>query len=154
MNENYTILIVEDDPNDILFFKRALNKNGINNPICTLPDGEEAIMYLKGMAQYADRSAHPFPGVIILDLKMPRKSGLEVLQWLKDHPKYRVIPTIVFTSSKLNEDVIKAYGLGANSYMVKPSSFDDLQQMMKTAHQYWSFCLKPDPNDGALKTIE
>jgi len=153
MDQHYTILIVEDDPNDVLFLKRALKKNGIENPVCTLPDGEEAIAYLCGKGKYADRMAHPFPRVIILDLKMPRKSGLEVLEWLKEHPQYRVIPTIVLTSSKLNEDVAQAYGLGANSYMVKPSNFDDLQAMMKTAHEYWSLCLKPETQDLALKTI-
>lgn len=144
MNENYTILIVEDDPNDVLFLKRALKKNGINNPVCTLPDGEEAIAFLSGSGKYSDRMAYPFPRVIILDLKMPRKGGLEVLEWLRDHPKYRVIPTLVLTSSKLNEDVVRAYGLGANSYMVKPSNFDDLLRLMKTAHEYWSLCLKPE----------
>src|SRR5687767_6869400 len=118
MNDNYTILIVEDDPNDVLFLKRALKKSQIENPVCTLSNGEEAIAYLSGIGDYADRITHPFPKVIILDLKMPRKGGLEVLEWLRDHPQYRVIPTIILTSSKLNEDVIKAYGLGANSYMV------------------------------------
>jgi len=152
MNENYTILIIEDDPNDVLFLKRALKKNGINNPVCTLPDGEEAISFLSGSGKYSDRVAHPFPRVIILDLKMPRKTGLEVLEWLRDHPKYRVIPTIVLTSSKLNEDVVRAYGLGANSYMVKPSSFEDLQKLMKTAHEYWSLCLKPEQEED-LKSI-
>jgi CheY-like chemotaxis protein len=147
MNENYTILLVEDDPNDVLFLKRALKKNEIHNPVCALSDGEEAIAYLSGAGKYAERSVHPFPRVIILDLKMPRKSGLEVLDWLKEHPQYRVIPTIVLTSSKLNEDVVKAYGLGANSYMVKPSNFDDLQRLMKTAHEYWSLCLTPEMPD-------
>jgi CheY-like chemotaxis protein len=145
MNENYSILMVEDDPNDVLFVKRALKKNGMNNPIITLSDGEEAIAYLMGAEKYSDRNQHPFPEVIILDLKMPRKGGLEVLEWLKEHPEYRVIPTIILTSSKLNEDVVRAYGLGANSYMVKPLVFDDLQRMIKTAHEYWSFCLRPSP---------
>lgn len=146
MTDNYTILLVEDDPNDVLFLKRALSKNGIHNPVSVLSDGEEAIAYLSGGGHYSDRIKYPFPKVIMLDLKMPRRGGLEVLEWLKDHPEFRVIPTIVLTSSKINEDVIKAYGLGANSYMVKPSNFDDLQKMMKTAHDYWSLCLKPEPN--------
>lgn len=144
MTDNYTILLVEDDLNDVLFLKRALGKNAINNPVTVLPDGEEAIAYLSGVGKYADRMTHPFPKVIMLDLKMPRRGGLEVLEWLKEHPQFRVIPTIVLTSSKINEDVAKAYGLGANSYMVKPSNFDDLQKMMKVAHEYWSFCLKPE----------
>ena len=155
MNENYTILIVEDDPNDVLFLKRALKKNEIHNPVYTLSDGEEAIAYLCGMGQYADRNAHPIPKMIMLDLKMPRKGGLEVLEWLQAHEEYRVIPTIILTSSKLNEDVIKAYALGANSYLVKPSNFEDLQQMVKTAHEYWTLCTKPDskqmPQNNGVK---
>lgn len=153
MNENYTILIVEDDPNDVLFLQRALKKNQINNPTRALPDGEEAIAYLSGVGKYSDRTGYPFPRVIILDLKMPRKSGLEVLEWLKEHPQYRVIPTLVLTSSKLNEDVVKAYGLGANSYMVKPSNFDELQRLLKMAHEYWSVCLKPEMQETVLKAI-
>jgi CheY-like chemotaxis protein len=145
MIDNYTILLVEDDPNDVLFLKRALKKNGISNPISVLPDGDEAIAYLTGEGKYSDRHTYPFPKVIMLDLKMPRRGGLEVLEWLKEHPQYRVIPTLVLTSSKINEDVVKAYGLGANSYMVKPSNFEDLQQMIKVAYEYWSFCLKPEP---------
>ncbi|MEO6183085.1 MAG: response regulator [Verrucomicrobiota bacterium] len=147
MTDNYMILLVEDDPNDVLFLKRALAKNHINNPVCAVPDGDEAIAYLSGNGKYSNRIEYPFPRVIILDLKMPRRGGLEVLEWLKEHPRYRVIPTLVLTSSKINEDVIKAYGLGANSYMVKPSNFDDLQQMIKTAHDYWLYCLKPEPEE-------
>lgn len=145
MIDNYTILLIEDDPNDVLFLKRALNKNAIHNPVSVLRDGEEAIAYLSGSGPYFDRVKYPFPKVIMLDLKMPRRGGLEVLEWLKEHPELRVIPTIVLTSSKINEDVIKAYGLGANSYMVKPSNFDDLQKLIKTAYEYWSLCLKPEP---------
>ena len=147
MSDNYTILLVEDDPNDVIFLQRALQKNGIKNPVSTLSDGDEAIAYLTGAGKYLDRIKYPFPKVIMLDLKMPRRGGLEVLEWLQQHPQFRVIPTLVLTSSKLNDDVIKAYGLGANSYMVKPSNFDDLQRMMKTAYDYWSLCLKPEPPD-------
>ncbi|MEO6034446.1 MAG: response regulator [Verrucomicrobiota bacterium] len=151
MSDNYTILLVEDDPNDVLFLQRALHKNGIKNPVSVLPDGDEAIAYLTGLGKYKDRISYPFPKVIMLDLKMPRRGGLEVLEWLQHHPQYRVIPTLVLTSSKISEDVSKAYGLGANSYMVKPSNFDDLQRMMKTAYEYWSFCLKPEPSPDLLK---
>ena len=152
MSDNYTILVVEDDPNDVIFLQRALQKNGIKNPISVLSDGDEAIAYLTGAGKYLDRIKYPFPKVIMLDLKMPRRGGLEFLEWLSEHPGYRVIPTLVLTSSKLNDDVIKAYGLGANSYMVKPSNVDDLQQMMKTAYDYWSYCLTPEPPD--LQTFD
>ncbi len=143
MTDNYTILLVEDDANDVLFLLRALKKNEIFNPVSVIADGDEAISYLTGAGKYADRVTYPFPKVVLLDLKMPRRGGLELLEWLKNHPEYRVIPTLVLTSSQLDDDVVKAYGLGANSYMVKPSNFDELQRMMKTAHEFWSFCLKP-----------
>lgn len=143
--DNYTILLVEDDPNDVLFLKRALRKNEITNPVSVVSDGDEAIEYLSGGGVYADRLTYPFPKVIMLDLKMPRRGGLEVLEWLNAHPTYQVIPTLVLTSSKINEDVVRAYGLGANSYMVKPSNFEDLQRMIKIAHDYWDVCLKPEP---------
>ena len=148
MNDNYTILLVEDDPNDVVLLQRALRKNQIDNPVVALPDGDEAISYLTGAGKYSDRQVYPFPKVIMLDLKMPRRGGLEVLEWLGEHPQYKVIPTMVLTSSKINEDVMKAYGLGANSYMVKPSNFEELQRMIRTAHEYWSFCLKPEPTHG------
>ena len=130
-----------------MFLKRALSRSKINNPVAAAPDGDEAIAYLTGLGKYSNRIEHPFPRVIILDLKMPRRGGLEVLEWLKEHPRYRVIPTLVLSSSKLNEDVIRAYDLGANAYMVKPSNINDLQQMIKTAYDYWSFCLKPEPSE-------
>ncbi|MDB6053733.1 MAG: response regulator with CheY-like receiver domain and winged-helix DNA-binding domain [Verrucomicrobiales bacterium] len=144
---SFTILIVEDDPNDVLFLKRALRKNDINNPVQAVSDGAEAIAYLSGDTPYSNRQVYPFPEVIIMDLKMPRMGGLEVLEWLRAHPQFRVIPTLVLSSSKLNSDIAKAYGLGANSYMVKPANFDDLQRMIRVAHEYWTFCMKPDTTD-------
>jgi CheY-like chemotaxis protein len=143
----FTILIIEDDPNDVLFLRRALKKNDIHNPVQAVCDGAEAIAYLSGKEPYSQRQLYPFPEVIIMDLKMPRMGGLEVLEWLKAHPQFRVIPTLVLSSSKLNSDIAKAYGLGANSYMVKPANFDDLQKMIKVAHEYWTYCMKPETTD-------
>src|SRR5882672_4494493 len=95
---NDTILILEDNPDDVLLLQRALQKNNIKMPLQILSDGEEGIAYLKGEDKYADRLTFPFPRVIILDLKMPRKGGLEVLDFLSNHPDLRVIPTIVLTT--------------------------------------------------------
>src|SRR5258708_36363778 len=135
-----TILLAEDDQNDVFFLKRALKKNNIGNPVQVVKDGEEAIDYLAGNGQFADRTLFPHPAFIILDLKMPRKSGFEVLEWLKSNPEHQVVPTLVLSSSAQPEDVLRAYDLGANSFMVKQSSFENMERMVKTIHEYWSFC--------------
>jgi len=142
-DEHFTILLVEDDENDALLVQRAVRKNLITNPIHWMRDGLEALDYLKGIGKYADRQKFSFPEVIILDLKMPRMNGLELLAWIKENPEYRVIPTIVMSSSRLDEDVARSYLLGANTFMVKPSDFDVLAKMIKTIHEYWSISVKP-----------
>jgi CheY-like chemotaxis protein len=140
---NYTILLVEDEENDATLMKMAFKRNNILNPVQWVPDGLEAIAYLNGESAYADRAQYPFPEVLILDLKMPRMSGLELLSWIREHPAFRVIPTIIMTSSRLERDIEEAYNLGANTYMVKPSSFEDLGKMVKLAHDYWAVSTKP-----------
>ena len=142
-DSNYTILLVEDDENDAMLMKMAFQKNNIPNPVHWAKDGLEAIEYLNGTEVYADRKLYPFPEVLILDLKMPRMSGLELLAWIREHPEFRVIPTIIMTSSRQDLDIEKAYSLGANTYMVKPCSSEELAKMVKTAHEYWSLSVKP-----------
>lgn len=142
-DSNYTILLVEDDENDAMLVQMAFKKNNILNPIQWVKDGSEAVAYLDGEGAYADRKEHPFPEVLIVDLKMPRMSGLELLTWIRDHPEFRVIPTIIMTASKLEADIEKAYSLGANTYMVKPPSLDELAKMVKVTHEYWSLSVKP-----------
>jgi CheY-like chemotaxis protein len=131
------ILIVEDNPTDVLLIKRAIGKAGLTHPLAVIPDGDAAVAYLAGTGAYADRRAHPLPGLILLDLKLPRRSGLEVLQWLKQEPPLRRIPVVVLTSSAENRDIARAYDLGANSYLVKPVVFDELHRMMERVDQYW-----------------
>ncbi len=142
---NYTILLVEDDDNDATLVRMAFQKNAILNPVQWAKDGLEAVAYLNGDGAFANRQIYPFPEVLILDLKMPRMGGLELLGWIRDHPEYRVIPTIIMTSSRMEGDIEKAYSLGANTYMVKPASFDELARMVKSAHEYWSLSEKPKP---------
>lgn len=152
--EKFTILIVEDDPNDVLLMKRALAKTGIDNPAQVVPDGERAVEYLTGTGPYADRQKFPFPGLILTDLKMPRMSGIELLKWLKHNPHYRVIPTIVLTSSMEKSDIQQSYFYGANSYLVKPGSFEELQKMMSTIFEYWFMCrvALPEVFSGEMAT--
>jgi CheY-like chemotaxis protein len=144
MNDSdYTILLIEDEENDATLVKMAFQKNNILNPIQWVQDGLEAIAYLNGEGAYAERDKFPFPEVLILDLKMPRMNGLELLAWIREHPEYRVIPTIIMTSSRHDPDIERAYTLGANTYMVKPSSFEELAEMVRLAHDYWAASVKP-----------
>jgi CheY-like chemotaxis protein len=132
-----TILLVEDDENDVLLIQRAFRKAGIGNPLRVLGDGDVAVAYLGGEGLYADRLEWPLPGLLLLDLKLPRRSGLEVLAWLRQQPGIGRLVTVVLTSSRESADVNRAYELGANSYLVKPVLLDDLVQMVKTLDLYW-----------------
>jgi CheY-like chemotaxis protein len=142
-NSIYTILLVEDEENDAMLLKMAFKENNILNPLHWVKDGLEAIAYLNGEGVYANHALYPFPEVLIVDLKMPRMSGLELLQWIRDHPYYKVIPTIIMSSSRQDSDIEKAYELGANTYMIKPSALDELAKMVKLAHEYWAASVKP-----------
>jgi CheY-like chemotaxis protein len=135
--ERYVILLVEDDPNDIILIKRAFGKANITNRIQVVEDGEEAISYLAGKGRYGDRQNYPLPILILLDLKLPRKSGHEVLEWLRQQPMLKRLTVVVLTSSQQSSDVNRAYDLGANSYLVKPVTFDTLVEMVKGLNFYW-----------------
>jgi CheY-like chemotaxis protein len=138
MNSNpFTILHVEDDQNDILLLQRAVRKTGSNANIQAVSDGDKAVAYLSGANSYSDREKFPAPQLVLLDLKMPRKSGLEVLKWIREQPALKRLVVIVFTSSKHDEDINQAYELGANSYLVKPVGFESLMEMMKSIKSYW-----------------
>ena len=131
------ILLVEDDSNDVLLIRRAFAKAAISNPVHTVEDGDAAVAYLAGEGTYADRGDHPLPGVVLLDLKLPRRSGLEVLAWVRQVPGLRRLPIVVLTSSRESSDVNRAYDLGANSYLVKPVAFDTLTDLVRILQGYW-----------------
>lgn len=137
------ILVAEDDENDAFILKRAFKKGGIELPVHVCPDGEVAMNYLKGIGQFADRLTYPFPRVLITDLKMPRCSGFDILQWLQSHPECNLIPKIVLSASNHEVDIIKAYQLGANCYFKKPSSIEDLSRMVKIVNEFWSVAELP-----------
>lgn len=131
------VLLVEDDENDVLFVQRAFKHAGILNPLQIARHGDEAIEYLDGKGAFVDRERFPLPVFVLLDLKMPRRSGLEVLEWVKDRAGLKRIPIVVLTSSKNDADVNKAYELGVNSYLVKPVSFEGLIELVKSLQLYW-----------------
>ena len=135
--ERYTILLVEDNPNDILLIQRAFRKAQLANSIQMVENGEEAVAYLAGQGPYADRERYPLPALILLNLKLPRKSGLETLAWLRQQPGLKRLPVVVLTSSREPSDINRAYDLGANSYLTKPAALDALPDVVKILSLYW-----------------
>jgi CheY-like chemotaxis protein len=127
-----TILHVEDDPNDTLLFQHACRKAGIVFDLQAVSDGDQAMAYLRGANDFCDRSKFPLPQLILLDLKMPRVSGFDVLTWLQSQDALKGVPVIVLTSSNHDADVKRAYSLGAKSYLVKPVGFEALVELVKT----------------------
>lgn len=145
MERAMTVLLAEDNPDDALLMQRAFKSHGLMHPLRIVSDGSQAIAYLAGEGSFADRKAHPYPEMVILDLKMPRVSGFEVLAWLQAHPEMMVIPTVVWSSSADARDVKHAYCLGANAYLVKPTDFQEFKQMVADLFTFWDHCLKPAP---------
>ncbi len=139
------ILLVEDDPNDVLLIKRAFRKIKFSHSIQVVEDGEEAVAYLAGQSLYMDRERYPLPSLILLDIKLPRKSGFEVLDWLRKQPALKRLPVVVVTSSRDSIDINRAYDLYANSYLVKPFNFNDWLEMVEALNIYW-LTLNQDPD--------
>lgn len=141
--ERLIILVAEDDENDTLLLQRAFHKNGIDLPVHICRDGSEAMAYLRGEGAYADRDLYPFPRILITDLKMPRCSGFDLLEWLDQHPECAVIPVVVLSASAEERDVKRCFELGANSYFRKPTSFAELCELVRMNYEYWSHSLVP-----------
>lgn len=137
MNELSTILLVEDDSDDAELIAYAFGKAAIANPLAAVADGDAAVDYVGGAAAYADRMRHPLPGLILLDLKLPRRSGFEVLSFIRGQEATRHTPVVVLTSSNQQDDIRRAYELGANSYLVKPIGHDALIEMVRSLKAYW-----------------
>jgi CheY-like chemotaxis protein len=145
-NQHYTVLLVEDDLNDIFLVKRAFKMAQVQNPLQVVTDGQEAMLYLRGDGKYADRQTFPLPKLMVMDIKMPRKSGFEVIEWVKGRPgPLRRIPIVIVSSSENPDDINKAYELGANAYMVKPVNFRRVEHLFQSITQYWGLeCAKPE----------
>ena len=139
-----TIMVVDDDPSDLMLIERAFRAIGVKDPIHTINGGLEAIAYMMGEGKYADRSVYAYPTFITTDLKMPGADGFAVLEHLKNNPEWAVIPTVVLTGSADLDDIKKAYMLGASSYHVKPSAPDGLRNILKVLNNYWLTCEVPE----------
>jgi CheY-like chemotaxis protein len=139
------VLLAEDQEDDVFLFKRAIARAVSKHTLRVVSDGTDVIAYLRGDGEFADRSRYPFPNVLLLDIKMPRLSGLEVLDWLNQHEECSIIPTIIFTSSEQPQDIRRAYLRGANAYFTKPVAFDELQELMTVMFSYWCRAHVPTP---------
>lgn len=139
---HHPIVLVEDNPDDVLLMQRAFRKLNLLNPLQVLADGEEAVRYLANPQTEA-------PALILLDLKLPRRSGLEVLRWMRGEAKLRRCPVVVLTSSREAPDVQAAYDLGANSYLIKPVEFQSFLDMVGTLNLYWLVLNQPADDVGS-----
>lgn len=142
-----TLLLAEDDPDDRMLIRDALREAKIANDLRTVEDGEELLEYLHRRGRYTSERAAPRPGLILLDLNMPRKDGREALQEIKSDPDLRHVPVVVLTTSKAEEDVLRSYDLGANSFITKPVTFQSLVEVMATLEKYW-FEIVELPKEG------
>ena len=145
-----TILMADDDEDDRMLTKKALQESRLANDLHLVGDGEELLDYLYRRGDYSQLGDSPRPGVILLDLNMPKKDGLEALKEIKNDPALRQIPVVILTTSKAEEDIYRSYDLGANSFVTKPVSFQRLVEAMKGLGQYWFEIVElPQEGEGA-----
>lgn len=132
-----SILLVEDNEDDVFLLRRAMGKASLTNPVRVVGDGEQALAYLRGEGQYANRKEFPFPGLMLLDIKMPKMSGLELLSAIRNDPLLKRLVVIFLTSSKQQRDINEAFDLQVNSYLVKPAGINGMASVLETLMGYW-----------------
>jgi CheY-like chemotaxis protein len=137
MSESGHILVAEDDLTDAYFFQRAFSRAGLPVLLHFVRDGQEVIDYLQGAGQFADRSAYPLPQLVLLDLNMPRLDGFDVLTWVREQQGLSGLQVVIFSSSAEPKDINRAYGLGANWYLVKPHSMEELTALVGRFKKFW-----------------
>jgi CheY-like chemotaxis protein len=137
MRTDRAILLVEDNSDDVFLMKRALAEAGVTNPLYVVEDGQQAVDYLAGAGAFSDRSLHPLPSLVFLDLNLPFKSGHDVLTWIRNQQHLEALVIVVLTSSEHPTDINKSYRLGANSYLVKPPTAAELVQLAIAFKWYW-----------------
>jgi two-component system response regulator len=143
------ILLVEDEPNDVFFFQRAMKRVGLMNPLQVANDGREAIDYCEGAGRFAKREEFPLPCLVLLDLKLPYVMGLDVLKWIRQQPEWAPI-VLILSSSSAETDIAAAYRLGANAYLVKPAEVGKLEDMVKAIKDFWLMQNTPSPDSPVL----
>ena len=151
MNDTRTVLLVDDNEDDVFLMHRAFKKAEFTFPVQQARNGEEAIAYLKGEGVYSNREEYPVPSMMLLDLNMPKKNGFEVLAWIKTRPELQGLRVVVTTASTRPEDVTRAYDLGATSFLVKPSALAELGAMVRTLRDFVSIDHFPPRNGMVLR---
>ena len=148
MNRDGTILLADDSEDDLLLTRIAFQKAGVKNPLREVHNGEEAIAYLQGEAPFNDRQQFPMPIILLMDLNMPRKNGFDVLTWLRAQKGLKRLTVIIFSASMRPEDLTKAFDLGANSFLLKPSSLEELTRTIQAIADWLSYTHFPSLTDG------
>lgn len=144
--ERITILMADDDPDDQLLVQDAFDEVHLNNQFAFVSDGIELMDYLHRRGNYAHLTGTPLPGLILLDLNMPKKDGREALKEIKEDPVLRTLPVVILTTSSAEEDILRTYDLGANSFIVKPVTFDKLVDVIRKVTNYWFEIVRLPPN--------
>ena len=152
MSERPPILLVDDSENDLMLMRLAAEEAGFPKPLQEVHNGEEAIAYLSGSSPFEDRTTYPLPEVMLLDLNMPRKNGFDVLNWIRAQPTLRGLNVMVLTASAREDDIRKAFALGANFYLVKPLKMEDLIQMLRCLREWLSYSHFPPSGSSVQKT--
>jgi CheY-like chemotaxis protein len=137
MSDDRSILLVQDNEDDVILMQRALRKGGIDAPVNIARDGDKAVEFLIDAEQIRDTRFSPLPTIVLLDLKLPKRSGFEVLQWIRSHRSLAQLPVVVFTTSTQDTDLKRAYGLGVNSCLRKPATMLETTELLKTVGIYW-----------------
>ena len=149
MSSSLHILVAEDNEDDAFILESSLKRAGLPRPTYVCQTGEQVLEYIQGHGMFSDRAKYPFPRMLILDIKMPILSGLEVLCWVRAHPHCAVIPTIILTSSAHPNDVSEAFRNGVNAYFTKPATPDEMQDLIVLIHQFWAASVLPNiPKDN------
>jgi CheY-like chemotaxis protein len=143
----FVVLMAEDDEHDVVATKRAWKKHNIANPLYVVNDGEECLDFLHRRGKYSDPATSPRPGILLLDIKMPRMDGLTVLKHIREDGKLRRLPVIILTTSKREEDQLRSYDLGANAFVVKPVGFENFCEAVRTINLFWQLVELPSARE-------
>ena len=145
LREPFLVLMAEDNEHDIIATRRVWRKNRIANPLFIVNDGEECLDFLYQKGKYDGEDAPPHPGILLLDVNMPKMDGLSVLESIRNDGPLRRLPVVIMTASEAEEDRLKSYDLGANAYIIKPIGFDNLSETLKAINQFWELVVLPEP---------
>ena len=140
------ILVVEDSAQDALLIRTAVQRSGIRASMDVVEDGVEAVQYLRGEGNYSNRRTSPLPTFILCDIKMPQMDGLQFLRWVRSYPECCRVPILLFSVTGTNLDVQEAYDLGANAYLLKPPTLEELTELLRVTCDFWSRCASPEVN--------